>query len=186
MSAGRRLALLLIVLWVAAAPPMPAAAESTQLPTLLPAAPVAPSFKVRTLTGEKIELAELVRHGPVVLDFWATWCKPCLYALPELQRAHERYAAQGVTVVGISEDGPRNYAKVRPFASRYLLTYPLVLDEDGSLQGRYQVRSLPTTFVIDRAGRIAWTHQGYQPGLAEMIDEALARALADTAAGTPE
>ena len=185
MTAGRRLAIVIAALLVLALP-RPTGIASAEGPALISDTPVAPAFKARTITGEKIDLSELVRRGPVVLDFWATWCKPCLYALPGLQQVHERYAARGVTVVGISEDGPRNFAKVRPFASRYQLTYPLVLDEDGSLQSRYQVRSLPTTFVIDRAGRIAWTHQGYQPGLEQMIDEALTRALADSVTGTPE
>jgi peroxiredoxin len=152
----------------------------------LDAPPAAPAFRVRTLTGERIELESLVRGGPVVLDFWATWCKPCLAALPELRQLHERFSARGVSVVGISEDGPRNHAKVRPFATRYRLGYPLVLDEDGSLQSKYQVRSLPTTFVVDRKGRITHVEQGYRPGFGEALATAIEAALADTASGPAE
>jgi len=147
---------------------------------LLPDAPPAPAFRARTLESKTLELAALLAKGPVVLDFWATWCKPCLQALPEIQRVHEKWAARGVTVVGISEDGPRNVAKVRPFASRYRLTYPLIIDEDGSLQSAYQVRSLPTTFVIDRRGRIVHVEQGYRPGLETVLDEALEAVFADS------
>jgi len=147
---------------------------------LLPDAPPAPAFKARTLEGKTVELAALLAKGPVVLDFWATWCKPCVQALPEIQRVYEKWTARGVTIVGISEDGPRNQSKVRPFASRYRLTYPLTLDEDGSLQAAYHVRSLPTTFVIDRRGRIVHVEQGYRPGLETELDEALRAVFADS------
>ena len=147
---------------------------------LLTARPKAPAFRVRGLDGQTLELAPLLAKGPVVLDFWATWCKPCLQALPEIQRVQERWAERGVTVVGISEDGPRNLAKIRPFAARYKIGYPLALDEDGSIQAAYQVRSLPTTFVIDRDGRIVHFQQGYRPGLENVLDEALRAVFADS------
>jgi peroxiredoxin len=177
-------ALAALALLVAGLGEVPRAARAEEprdvVSDLLPAAPKAPAFKSRTLEGKSLELAALLAKGPVVLDFWATWCKPCLQALPEIQRVQDRWAARGVTMVGISEDGPRNLAKVRPFASRYKLTYPLIVDEDGSLQSAYQVRSLPTTFVIDRRGRVVWVHQGYRPGMETMLDEALEAVFADS------
>ena len=175
---------LTITLFLAGSCVAPRAARAEETPDvvrdLLPAAPPAPAFRVRTLEGKSLELAALLAKGPVILDFWATWCKPCLQALPEIQRVHEKWSARGVTVVGISEDGPRNQSKVRPFASRYRLGYPLTLDEDGSLQSAYHVRSLPTTFVIDRRGRIVHVEQGYRPGLETVLDEALEAVFADS------
>jgi len=142
-----------------------------------PGAKLAPSFKLRSVDGKVLDSAVLLERGPVLLDFWATWCKPCITALPELQQLHAKWEAKGLTVVGISEDGPRNFSKVRPFASRMGLTYALALDEDGSVQGRYQVRALPTTILIGRDGRIVSLHQGYRPGVAGELDAAIAEIL---------
>ena len=100
---------------------------------------------------------------------------------PEIQKLHERYAARGLTVIGVSEDGPRNFSKVRPFASRLGLRYPIALDEDGTLQERFQVRALPTTVLIGRDGRVVSFHAGYRPGFAAELDAAIAAALGGAA-----
>jgi peroxiredoxin len=133
----------------------------------------APPFTARTLEDKRIDLAGLTRRGPVLLDFWATWCEPCVASLPELERIQQRYLARGLTVVGISVDGPRNFSKVRPFVSRYGLTFPVVLDEDGSLSERYQVRALPTSFLIDGAGRVVHVQTGYRPGINDEVEAAV-------------
>ena len=110
----------------------------------LPARAVAPPFAIKSVTGEKLNLTALLETGPVVLDFWATWCKPCQMALPELEALHQKYAKRGLRVIGISADGPRNFAKVRPTASKLGLTFPIAIDDDERLQQLYQVRGLPT------------------------------------------
>jgi len=124
----------------------------------------APALRVRAVTGETLSLEKLLAGGPVVLDFWATWCKPCLAELPELEALQRKYRERGLTVVGVSVDGPRNFAKVRPFAAKLGLTFPIVLDEDGRIQQLYQVRAMPTTIVIDTAGAIVTVREGYRPG----------------------
>ena len=129
---------------------------------------LAPRFVVESLTLEKLDLDVLRRRGPVLLDFWATWCKPCITAIPEIERIHLQYAPRGLSVIGISADGPRNYAKVRPFVTRLGITYPVALDEDGSLQQKFQIRALPTTVLIDTSGTIVQVWQGFRPGEGEL------------------
>jgi peroxiredoxin len=124
----------------------------------------APGFRIKSLDGEVLELDTLRRRGPVLLDFWATWCKPCLQAIPELQNIHADLAPRGLTIVGISADSPRSLAKVRPFVKRMGITYPVTLDEDGGLQQKYQVRALPTTVLVDTTGAIVHVGQGFRPG----------------------
>ena len=142
----------------------------------LPAAP-APRFRVTALDGTKLDLDVLRRRGPVLIDFWATWCKPCISAIPEIEALHHRYAPRGLTVVGISVDGPRNYAKVRPFVARLGITYPVVLDPDGRLQADYQIRAMPTSVLIDTAGAVARVMQGYRPGEEAVLAAAIERLL---------
>lgn len=145
---------------------------------------VAPGFHVRSVEGAWLDLAELLRRGPVLIDFWATWCKPCLAAMPELEMLHERYGPRGLAVIGISIDGPRNVAKVRPFANRLGLKFPIAVDLDGSLEESYQVRAAPTTFLIARDGSVVAVRQGYRPGetakLAATIESLLEGARSDS------
>ncbi len=138
----------------------------------------APRFKVNDVLGRTLELDDLLRRGPVLLDFWATWCKPCLDAAPELERWHRAYGPRGFTVIGISVDGPRNYTRVRPLAARLGLTYPIVIDQDERLRHLYQVVAMPTTVLIDRDGSIASVRLGYRPGEGEELEQRIVTLLA--------
>ena len=140
----------------------------------------APAFKLQSLTGTKLDLAQLRAQGPVLLDFWATWCKPCLAALPELQKIHEEFAPRGLTVIGVSTDGPRSFPKVRPFVARHSITYPIALDDDGDMQQKFQVRAMPMTVLIDTAGAIVHVSQGFRPGEGSRLRAAIMKLLPAT------
>jgi peroxiredoxin len=120
----------------------------------LPPAPAvghpAPDFALTTVTGETFKLSDL-RGTPVVLNFWATWCPPCRSEMPELQAASQRMAGQ-VAIVGV--DQAETPAQVQAFAQGAGITYPIPLDERADASRLYAVRSLPTTFFIDRTGVI--------------------------------
>jgi cytochrome c biogenesis protein CcmG, thiol:disulfide interchange protein DsbE len=126
----------------------------------LPAAPVighpAPDFTLTTLEGQEFKLSAL-RGRPVVLNFWATWCPPCRAELPELKSANERYAGQ-VAIVGVNQAEPA--ATVAKLVLQLGLAYPIPLDQQGDASRSYGVRSLPTTFFIDRDGVIRQIQNG--------------------------
>ena len=147
-------------------------------------APAAP-FRARALTGESLDLAALRARGPVVLDFWATWCQPCTQSLPEMEGVYRRLKDRGVTVIGVSVDGPRNQARVRPFASKLGLSFPILFDGSGSLQRDYQVRAIPTTVVIDSSGAIVYTGEGWFPGETRKV-EAILESLLAPASGSAQ
>jgi cytochrome c biogenesis protein CcmG, thiol:disulfide interchange protein DsbE len=98
------------------------------------------------------------RGKVVVLNFWASWCKPCTQELPLLERTHRAIARRGALVLGA------NYQDVSDsalgFVRRFKLTYPSLRDRDGEFADRYGSRAFPETFVIDRRGRIAATRRG--------------------------
>jgi peroxiredoxin len=137
-------------------------------------------IRMRSVTGQALDLEQLRQRGPVLLDFWATWCKPCLASLPELEALHRTLGPRGLTVIGISVDGPRNFSKVRPFTQRLGLTFPIVLDEDGGLQQRFQVRAVPTSVLIGADGRVVRVTPGWRPGETAELERAVSALLADS------
>jgi len=112
---------------------------------------VAPPFSLTTPDNQPIALADYA--GKVVLiNFWATWCGPCVKELPDLSALAQRYEAQGLVVIGVNVDRGRP-KPVRKFISKNHLVLPVALDPKGSVRQQYEVIALPTTYLIGRDGR---------------------------------
>jgi cytochrome c biogenesis protein CcmG, thiol:disulfide interchange protein DsbE len=133
-----------------------AAANTAGLPPAPAVGHPAPDFTLTAVTGEAVTLAAL-RGQPVVLNFWATWCPPCRAELPELQAASERLQGE-VAIVGVNQ--AEDAERVRTFVADLSLTFTVPLDERGQVSRAYNVRSLPTTFFIDRNGVIRRIQSG--------------------------
>lgn len=118
----------------------------------------APAFALTDLGGNAVSL-ETLKGRVVLLDFWATWCAPCRKSMPELQALHARYAARGLTVLGVSIDEKAD-AKVKQFIADKVFTYPVAVDSARQPAWQaYRVKSIPAAYLIDRDGRIVaqWT-----------------------------
>jgi peroxiredoxin len=123
-----------------------------------PPAP-APAFVLRDLDGKTLRLSEFKGH-PVVLDFWATWCQPCRASMPHLNAVQERLGPRGLVVLGVSVDdgGP---LRVRRFADHLGVRFRLAMADERVLDQYGPIRSIPTTFFIDRRGQVARRVVGY-------------------------
>ncbi|MCL4531421.1 MAG: TlpA family protein disulfide reductase [Chloroflexi bacterium] len=115
---------------------------------------LAPDFSLETPTGEKISLSQM-RGQAVLVNIWATWCPPCREEMPTIQKYYEQYKEQGFVVLGINSTVQDNPLDVVPFVNQYGLTFPILLDETGTLGPKYDLRSLPSSFFINRDGSIA-------------------------------
>lgn len=119
----------------------------------------APAFSLRDLEGKNFKLTEL-RGKPVVLDFWATWCGPCRASMPHLSALQERYASQGLVVLGLSlDDLPA--PQVRRFADRLGVRFRLAMADEQVMDAYGPIRSIPTTFFISRKGEVVRRVVGY-------------------------
>jgi thiol-disulfide isomerase/thioredoxin len=134
-----------------------------------------PPYAAKTLEGAPFDLA--AEKGKVVLvNVWATWCGPCRFEIPELQKMHDQYAARGFKVIGVSVD-EGDAAGVKQFVADQKMTYPIVLDPEGRIANLLQTMVLPTSVLVDRSGKIVWRQVGaLSPGdakLTKAIDAAL-------------
>jgi peroxiredoxin len=121
----------------------------------------APAIDLETLSGSRVALADYAGRL-VVVNFWATWCKPCLKELPALDALARDLGERGLTVLTVNVDRGRR-AKVNRFAERLGLTVPVLLDRDGTVRYAYRVRVLPATQLIGRDGHIRGRVLGEQP-----------------------
>lgn len=120
----------------------------------LRAGDVAPAYAATTLDGDTVSLASL-RGSAVVLNVWATWCAPCREEMPGLQALHERFAARGLRVVGVSVDNRGAERAIRQFADGLGITFTLLHDPADDVARLFRTAGVPETFLIDPDGRIA-------------------------------
>ena len=116
-----------------------------------------PPLALKTLAGESVDLGRL-RGKVVLVNFWATWCAPCVEEMPALAKLRDRLAPRGFEVIAVNQgEMPQ---RVIAFVNRSGLDLPILMDRDKEVARAWRVRALPTTFVVDAAGRIRFHAEG--------------------------
>lgn len=119
----------------------------------------APDFTLQSIEGKSISLSDY-KGKIVILDFWATWCPPCRKAIPDLVDLKEKYK-NDIEIIGIALDDASTKQEVKPFAEQMKINYPVVYGNIPLTQEYGNIRSIPTSFVLDAEGKIAAKHIGY-------------------------
>jgi peroxiredoxin len=139
-----------------------------------------PDFELSTVDGKSERLSEHLGKEVVLLDFWATFCEPCLAGMPHLDALYRQHRAEGFVVLGIAIDGPDSIAQVKTAVSKLGVSFPILLDQETRVVALYNPKtSAPYSVLIGRNGRILKKQEGYTTGDAESVDRDVLAALAD-------
>ena len=133
-----------------------------------------PKVEVSTLEGASFQIQDVLKDGvPVILSFWYTTCKPCLQELGALNEAVPDWQEEAqFKVVAVSTDDARSSAKVAPMVNgRGWTDFTFLLDPNGDLRRAMGVQTQPTVFILDKTGKVVYTHTGYTPGNEEELFE---------------
>ena len=125
-----------------------------------------PNQEVKTLDGSSFNITNLENNGkPIVISFWATWCKPCKKELNNIAEVYEDWQDEtGVKLVAISIDDTRSMMRVAPYVNASEWEYEVYLDPNGDLKRAMGVSTVPHTFLLNGKNEIVWQHKGYVDG----------------------
>ena len=132
------------------------------------------NFHFKSVDGKRVALKTMLDKGPVVLTFWATWCKPCHKELAALKTIQKKYEKQGLNILAISQDSPRSLSKVKSFVKRNKLPYTILLDPNGEQSSKLFVKNIPYLLLANSTGKVVYSHQGYRKGDEKELDHKIA------------
>ena len=134
-------------------------------------------FELKDLKNNIRNYTELKGEKLTLIDFWATWCKPCKKAIPELNSIYKEYKEKGVEIIGVNCDGPRSISKVVPLSRSLNIQYPVLIDIDTALKNELNIFQFPTLIMVNPSGEIIWIHEGFVSGDAAVIRKELDKQL---------
>jgi cytochrome c biogenesis protein CcmG/thiol:disulfide interchange protein DsbE len=167
------LSCLAAALWIVLAAGLPERTNGSQSQIAPEVGALAPLIDSRDLAGQPFSLVSL-RGQPVILNFWATWCGPCITEMPMLQAAYEVHRHDGLRLIAIDAGEPPQ--TVLDWKTAQHLTFEFLIDHDGKIASDYQLRGLPSTYFIAPDGQIVYI--AYGPLTDHDLDTALSKLLA--------
>jgi peroxiredoxin len=137
----------------------------------------APNFKLVNLDGKYVELNKEAGNGPILLSFWATWCKPCLEEMAEYNKIYEQYKDKGFSLLAISTDNEKSVAKVKPYIKSKGYNFSVLFDTNSEVARKYYAQQMPYTILIDKSGNIVYSHLGYMKGDEQKVEKLITELL---------
>ena len=125
-----------------------------------------PNIKLKDVEGNSVSISEINNNGnPIIISFWATWCKPCKAELNAIAEEFEDWVDEtGVKLIAISIDDARSSSRVEPYVNAMGWEYTVLMDPNGDMKRAMNVNNVPHTFLLNGEGKIVWDHNNYSPG----------------------
>jgi len=131
-----------------------------------------PDFSLQDLNGKQVKISDFIGEQPVIIDFWATWCAPCLKELPKLDKMQKQFG-DSLLVIAISTDKPRKKNEVKKHIKSQKFKFTTLLDTRGEARKLLNIKNIPFTLLIDKNGEIVYDHLGYNTGDEKHLEEQL-------------
>lgn len=128
-------------------------------------------FSLKDIQNTNQTFSKLKGEKLTVIDFWATWCKPCMKAIPELNVLYKEFKEKGVSFISINCDGPRSIAKAGPVSQSLQIEYPVLLDIDSTVKTQLNLSAFPSLILVNTKGKVVWIHEGFVSGDEKEIKE---------------
>jgi peroxiredoxin len=143
-----------------------------------PATEKSPLFTLKTLTGENYSLEKNLGRGPIVINFWATWCGPCFLEMKSMKKVYDTFAAKGVQFLSIAIDDNKTQPQIPGMIRTYKIPFTILLDGNKEVFKRFQGTNPPNLFILDKNGMLVYKHSGYIKGDEKKVGTILADLLA--------
>ncbi|MCK6622320.1 MAG: TlpA family protein disulfide reductase [Calditrichaceae bacterium] len=134
----------------------------------------APDFTLPTLEGKNYQLSKNLGKGPILINFWATWCIPCREEMKKLKEIYQTYEKDGLQILSISIDDPKTVSKVKSFINTNRYPFTVLLDTNNEVFQLYKGTNPPLSLLLDRSGKIVYEHTGYRKGDEKKLEEKIA------------
>ena len=136
-----------------------------------------PDLSIKLISGKQARLSSLLEDGPILVNFWATWCAPCKKEMIFLEEFHKKYSDQGFRVLAISTDSPKSMSKVKSYIRAKKHTFLVGLDPNQEVSKKMNAMVMPTVILIDKDRKVLWYHQGFIPGDENEIEAQILKLL---------
>ena len=123
-----------------------------------------PNLRLKMLNGKYAKLYDHLKDGPMIIDFWATWCEPCKKQMRYLDLFHNHFKDLGLKVLTINTDTPKSMSKVKPYVRTKGFEFNVAVDPNSQIKKKMKIQQMPTTIIIDQDGTVVYRHKGYVPG----------------------
>jgi len=135
------------------------------------------SLRLNRIDGKKIQLKKYLDSGPILINFWATWCGPCKKEMIHLDRFSRQFEKNDFSILSISIDTQRSLSEVKRYVRSKKYDFEVFIDPNQQIFKRLNGNIMPTNLLIDKNGQVVWMHYGYMPGDEVVMEQEIARLL---------